>query len=132
MMTRVLAKYKFSEQSERSLFANKLNKEIINLEQWFSNMIPKTGETNQTNRIDFSVLTLMNNIIKADDIDFIGVELGALVKKCPMTSDMLFALLSLRGDIPRSEFKEKYEDYCTSESSNDEAMIILKKSLKLQ
>lgn len=132
MMTRVLAKCKFSEQSERSLFANKLNKEIINLEQWFSNMIPKTGETNQTNRIDFSVLTLMNNIIKADDIDFIGVELGALVKKCPMTSDMLFALLSLRGDIPRSEFKEKYEDYCTSESSNDEAMIILKKSLKLQ
>lgn len=105
-MTRVLAKYKFSEPKERSLFSNKLNKEIINLEQWFNNMIPKTGETNQTNRIDFSVLNLMNNIIKADDIDFIGVELGALVKKCPMTSDMLFALLSLRGDIPRSEFKE--------------------------
>ena len=53
----------------------------------------------------------MNNIIKADDVDFIGVELGALVKKCPMTSDMLFALLSLRGDISKSDFKEVTRKY---------------------
>ena len=74
----------------------------------------------------------MNNIIKADDVDFIGVELGALVKKCPMTSDMLYALLSLRGDISKSDFKEKYEDYCTAESSSDDAMQILKRELKIQ
>jgi exocyst complex component 3 len=49
----------------------------------------------------------MNKIIKSDDIDFIGVEIGALVKKCPdMTSDMLYALLSLRGDVSKSDFKE--------------------------
>lgn len=51
----------------------------------------------------------MNKIIRADDVDFIGVEIGALVKKCPdITSDMLFALLSLRGDISKAEYKEVF------------------------
>lgn len=104
MMSRVLPKHKFSDPKERTLFSTQLKREIINLEQWFENMVPQIEENR--NLFDFSVLTLMNNIVKADDIDFIGVELGALVKKCPMTSDMLYALLSLRGDISRSEFKE--------------------------
>jgi hypothetical protein len=49
----------------------------------------------------------MTKIVRADDVDFIGVEIGALVKKCPdITSDMLFALLSLRGDVSKTDFKE--------------------------
>jgi hypothetical protein len=49
----------------------------------------------------------MTKIIKADDLDFIGVEIGALIKKCPdTTSDMLFALLSLRGDISKTDYKD--------------------------
>jgi hypothetical protein len=49
----------------------------------------------------------MNKIIKNDDVDFIGVEIGALVKKCPeINSDMLYALLCLRGDISKADFKE--------------------------
>ncbi len=104
-MTRLTAKYKFSEPNERSLFSSKLTKEISYLSTWFTSMLPNT-DTNIENPFDFEVLSLMNNIIKGDDIDFMGVEIGALVKKCPMTSDMLFALLSLRGDISRSEFKE--------------------------
>jgi hypothetical protein len=49
----------------------------------------------------------MNKVIKCDDVDFIGVEIGALAKKCPdINSDMLYALLSLRGDISKSDFKE--------------------------
>lgn len=131
IMTRLTAKYKFSEPNERVLFSGKLNKEISYLVTWFSSMLPNTEDNNGSNPFDFEVLSLMNNIIKADDVDFMGVELGALVKKCPMTSDMLFALLSLRGDISKSEFKENYEDYCSNESSTDEAMLILKRSLKL-
>lgn len=58
---------------------------------------------------DFSVLTLMGKIIKAEDIDFLGVEIGALVKKCPdLNSDMLFALLSLRGDITKTDYKDVF------------------------
>jgi hypothetical protein len=129
-MSRVLPKYKFSDPNERLLFATKLKREIINLEQWFENMVPQMEENR--NLFDFSVLTLMTNIVKTDDVDFLGVEIGALVKKCPMNSDMLYALLSLRGDISRSEFKEKYEDYCTNETSNNEAMLIVKKSLNLK
>ena len=56
---------------------------------------------------DFEILSLMTKIIKADDLDFIGVEIGALIKKCPdTTSDMLFALLSLRGDISKTDYKD--------------------------
>ena len=107
-MTRLTAKYKFSEPNERTLFSTKLTKEISYLVTWFTSMLPNTDISVQS-PFDFEVLSLMNNIIKADDVDFMGVELGALVKKCPMTSDMLFALLSLRGDISRSEFKEVSE-----------------------
>ena len=48
----------------------------------------------------------MNNVIKTDDVDFIAVELGALTKYCPLSSEMLFALLSMRGDISKTDFKE--------------------------
>ena len=49
----------------------------------------------------------MNRVIKADDVDFMGVEVAALVKKCPdMTSDMLYALLALRGDISKADYKD--------------------------
>ena len=65
--------------------------------------------------IDFSAITLMNKVIKADDVDFIGVEIGALVKKCAgITSDMLFALLLLRGDITKADFKEACQHTCHS------------------
>ncbi len=53
------------------------------------------------------MLTLFTKIVRAEDVDFIGVEIGALIKKCPdTTSDMLFALLSLRGDISKADFKD--------------------------
>ena len=43
----------------------------------------------------------------AEDIEFLGMDVHSLVKKCPnLTSEMLFALLSLRGDISKSDFKE--------------------------
>jgi hypothetical protein len=49
----------------------------------------------------------MNKIVRADDIEYIGVDICALIKKCPdLSSDMLFALLSLRGDISRADFKD--------------------------
>ena len=56
---------------------------------------------------DFEVLSLMTKIVKAEDVEFLGVDIGALVKKCPdITSDMLYAILSLRGDISKSDYKE--------------------------
>lgn len=49
----------------------------------------------------------MAKIIKADDVDFLGVEIGALAKKCPdLTSDMVYSVLSLRGDISKSDFRD--------------------------
>lgn len=59
------------------------------------------------NVTDFGALNLMTKIVKADDVEFLGVDIAALVKKCPdITSDMLFSILSLRGDISRADYKE--------------------------
>lgn len=125
VMTRIIKGFKLTDDAERKLFTSKLKKEIDILDNWFQEMTDK-------NYFDFKVLTLMNNVIKSDDIDFIAVELGALTKHCPMSSEMLFALLCLRGDVSKNDFKEKYEDYCTEEAkTKDEAMLILKKELKL-
>ena len=45
--------------------------------------------------LNYSIIHLLNNVIKTDDVDFIAVELGALTKYCPLSSEMLFALLSM-------------------------------------
>ena len=47
----------------------------------------------------------MNKVIEADS-GFLNLEVAILTKHCPMTSDMLFALLCFRGDISRNDFKE--------------------------
>ena len=114
-----------------------------------------TDSLGNVEMFDFSSLHLMNKIVKADDIDFIGVEIGALVKKCPgMNSDMLYALLALRGDITKTDFKEKFEDYVLPQETPppvkvtpgktapppkqqqppkpDEVMLMLKRELKIQ
>ena len=43
-MTRVLRKYQFTDPNERVLFSTKLKREIMNLEQWFENMVPNSNE----------------------------------------------------------------------------------------
>ena len=48
----------------------------------------------------------MNNVLKTEDLEFIAVELNALKKYCPLTSELLFALLSMRGDVSKTDFKE--------------------------
>lgn len=132
MATRLLRKYNLSDQNERDLLWNKLNKEIIKLENWFKQMIsPLTTEKVNMqidwyiimrwlkiiiiiffvakDLIDFSPVTVMGRIIKSEDVDFLGVEIGSLVKKCPnITTDMLFAILSMRGDISKSDYKDVY------------------------
>jgi hypothetical protein len=66
------AKFKCADQNERNKLTNKVAKEIIYLEQWFKDV------PNEKCPIDFSVLSLMNKIIRTDDIDFLGVEIGVI------------------------------------------------------
>ncbi len=43
-MTRVLRKCQFTEQSDRNLLSNKMEKEIMSLEKWFQNMASSLNE----------------------------------------------------------------------------------------
>lgn len=146
ILSRVFRKCQLTDPAERTLFSNKITKEIITLEQWFNSMTSSLSQ--ERNVTDFGALNLMTRIVKADDVEFLGVDIAALVKKCPdITSDMLFSILSLRGDISRADYKEKYEDYIVSSETSpqandkskspkvapksDEAMAMLKRELKL-
>ncbi len=103
-MSKSFRKCQYPDPADRVLFYKKLNKEIDSLDSWFRNMTSSVSEKSIT---DFDLLRLMNNVIRAEDVDFLGVEIGALVKKCPdINSEMLFALLTLRGDISRADFKD--------------------------
>lgn len=44
MMTRVLRKCQFTEQSDRNLLSKKMEKEIMSLEKWFQNMASSLNE----------------------------------------------------------------------------------------
>ncbi|RNA29859.1 exocyst complex component 3 [Brachionus plicatilis] len=142
-ITKMLRKCQFTDLQERRLFTSKVEKEVAYLEDWFKRMASTLPDNK--NVFDFESLKLMNKIVSSDDLDFLYVEIASLVKKCPsLTSEMLFALLSLRGDVSRSEYKEKFEDCIKSEAPAtpsktgmkeikvDEALFILKKELKIQ
>jgi len=145
VVSRGARKCQFDNSGERKLFGSKMNHEIALLDQWFNKM---TSNIDNRRLYDFNILALMTKIIKADDVDFIGVDIGALIKRCPdITSEILYGLLMLRGDVSRSDFKDKYEDYVISNEKlanankakplgappvkTDQAMKILKKELKI-
>ena len=124
-LSTVLRKCQFADSEERKLFGTKMNREILYYEKWFKSMILNIGSNAS---FDFSILTLMTKIIRTEDVDYIGVEIGALIKKCPdLTAEMLFALLSLRGDITKNDFRDKYEGYIVNSeksSENNKAKLV--------
>jgi exocyst complex component 3 len=100
----VLKKLTFNDPNEKILFCNKIKKEVLMFENWFKSQIPQSDNKYV---VDFDVLTIMSDIIKEEDYDFIGVPIGELIKKHPdFTNDMLYALICLRGDISKKDYKE--------------------------
>ncbi|CAF0747598.1 unnamed protein product [Brachionus calyciflorus] len=149
-MSSIVRKFQFTSADERKRFSAKFTKEIFSLEEWFKTM--SSTLPNKKNAFDFEAVNLMNKILHSDDPEFLYMEIASLVKKCPnLTSDMLFALLSLRGDISKADYKEKFEDYIKPQVQapqaknskspgtaggkdirHDEAIAILKKEMKIQ
>lgn len=84
--------------------AGKIEKEVDRLTNLFSNLCKNT-ETKDDD--EFEAIVMLSEVIKSDD-DMISFELHRVLEKYPdITEDQLLRLLNLRGDLSRSDIKEK-------------------------
>ncbi|XP_018332170.1 exocyst complex component 3 [Agrilus planipennis] len=96
-------KVSFKTYEECLTAAKKIAKEVEQLNRVFCSNLPNIEE--KENQLD--VIKMMSEILKCED-DMISFDLHRIVEKYPdITEDQLHRLLSLRGDLPRSELKEK-------------------------
>lgn len=98
-------KMSFKTYEERRTAGNKILKEANQIKALFSRIAPKVA-----NRVDspFETIKSLAEVLKSEDLEILSLDLHSLVDKYPdVTEDHLSRLLSLRGDISRSDIREK-------------------------
>uniref|UniRef100_A0A6M2DID1 Putative exocyst complex subunit sec6 n=1 Tax=Xenopsylla cheopis TaxID=163159 RepID=A0A6M2DID1_XENCH len=97
-------KISFRNYDECMNVANKVLKEIKQIVSFFTKIAPKVGNFDSP----FDVVNMLAEVLKCEDADMLSLDLHSLVEKYPaITEDHLLRLLHLRGDIPRTDIKEK-------------------------
>lgn len=107
----IIKRYVLAMLSKRTVFktyeeceaaANQTLKETAHLRKIFLAVLPEIE-----NDDPFHLLIMFAEILKSID-DMLSFDLHRLVEKYPdVTEDQLLRLLYLRGDVPRSDCKEK-------------------------
>ncbi|XP_034945828.1 exocyst complex component 3 [Chelonus insularis] len=83
---------------------SKIMTEADKLKNFFIKIASKIGHFDSP----FEVIKRLAEVLRCEDAEILSLDLHSLVEKYPdMTEDHLIRLLSLRGDIPKSEAKEK-------------------------
>ncbi|KAK0175117.1 hypothetical protein PV327_008896 [Microctonus hyperodae] len=83
---------------------SKIMAEADKLKNFFVRIAPKVGNFDSP----FEIIKRLAEVLRCEDSEILSLDLHSLVEKYPdMTEDHLVRLLSLRGDIPKSEAKEK-------------------------
>lgn len=83
--------------------STKILSEIEKLKQFFLKITPQHDLSSP-----FDVITHLSEVLKCEDSEILALDLHSLTEKYPdITEDHLIRLLNLRGDISRSEAKEK-------------------------
>lgn len=98
-------KITFRTLEERRQAASKIVREVEQLRAFFVKIAPDV-----TTRVNspLDAITALAEVLKSEDLDILSLDLHTLVDKFPdITEDHLSRLLILRGDISRSEIREK-------------------------
>lgn len=98
-------KMSFRTYEERRTAGAKILKEVNQIKSFFSRIAPKVA-----NRVDspLEAIKSLAEVLKSEDSEILSLDLHTLVDKFPdVTEDHLSRLLSLRGDMSRSEIREK-------------------------
>lgn len=90
---------------ERRQAASKIVREVDQLRAFFVRIAPDV-----TTRLNspLEAIKALAEVIKSEDLDMLSLDLHTLVEKFPdITEEHLSRLLMLRGDISRSEIRDK-------------------------
>ncbi|XP_015605844.1 exocyst complex component 3 [Cephus cinctus] len=83
---------------------SKIMTEADKLKNFFVRIAPKVGNFDSP----FEIIKRLAEVLRCEDSEILSLDLHSLVEKYPdITEDHLVRLLSLRGDIPRAEAREK-------------------------
>ena len=97
-------KISFKTYEERRDAAVKIMHEADQIKQFFVRLAPKVAKFDSP----FEIINTLAEVLKIEDPEILLIELPALVDKYPdVTQDHLTHLLGLRGDISRSDAREK-------------------------
>lgn len=97
-------KITFKTYEERRDAAVKIMAEAEQVKEFFVRLAPKVAKFDSP----FEIINTLAEVLKSEDPEILSLDLHGLVDKYPdVTQDHLVHLLSLRGDISRSEAREK-------------------------
>ncbi|XP_075231135.1 exocyst complex component Sec6 [Lycorma delicatula] len=112
-------KISFKTYEERRAAGNKILAEVQQLKDMFKKIAPKMA-----NRIGSPLETIpcLAELLKSEDLEILLLDLHNLVDKFPdVSEDHLARLLALRGDISRSEIREKVSYILRNNKSRQQA-----------
>lgn len=97
-------KISFKTYEERRDAAVKIMGEAEQVKEFFVRLAPKVAKFDSP----FEIINTLAEVLKSEDPEILSLDLHGLVDKYPdVTQDHLIHLLSLRGDISRSEARER-------------------------
>ncbi|XP_060856168.1 exocyst complex component 3 [Metopolophium dirhodum] len=100
-------KLNFKTYEERRSAADKMTNEVDQLKSFFMRVAPLVTRDKDS---PFDAVVKLSEVLKSEDSEILSLDLHTLVKMYPdITEDQMTRLLSLRGDLSRSEIREKVQ-----------------------
>ncbi|KAE9533867.1 hypothetical protein AGLY_008946 [Aphis glycines] len=100
-------KLNFKTYEERRSAADKMTNEVDQLKSFFMRVAPLVIRDKDS---PFDAVVKLSEVLKSEDSEILSLDLHTLVKMYPdITEDQMTRLLGLRGDLSRSEIREKVQ-----------------------
>ncbi|VVC36563.1 Exocyst complex component EXOC3/Sec6 [Cinara cedri] len=98
-------KLNFKTYEERRLAADKIINEVHQLKSFFLRVAPLVARDKDS---PFNAIVKLAEVLKSEDSEILSLDLHTLLNMYPdITEDQMTRLLSLRGDLSKSEIREK-------------------------
>jgi len=107
VMAMLQKKLNFKTYEERRSAAIKMTNEVDQLKSFFLRVAPLVTRDKDS---PFDAVVKLSEVLKSEDSEILSLDLHTLVQMYPdITEDQMTRLLSLRGDLSRSEIREKVQ-----------------------
>jgi len=99
-------KLNFKTYEERRTAADKMINEVEQLQSFFKRVAPLVTRDDSP----FDAIVKLSEVLRSEDSEILSLDLHTLINMYPdITEDQMSRLLSLRGDLSKSEIREKVQ-----------------------